>query len=291
MRGSTTLDEGGATATGWSDAGDRDASATPRPSGERTIHVASFNIQTGISTSSYRDYITGSWRHIWPSTKRLPNLNRIAQLLRPFDLVGLQEVDGGGARSGNIVQTQYLAEHAGFTYWHNQINRRIGTIALHSNGLLSRLRPDHIHDYKLPGLPGRGAMLVRFGREPEAALYLCVLHLALGQRARMKQIEFVADLVGKLPNLILMGDLNCEPNSPELRLLTANTQLADPMLELKTFPSWRPQKMLDHILVTGNLGVTSVRVLNFPCSDHLPIAMEIALPQSVAAADALSQSA
>ena len=245
------------------------------------VRLASFNIQTGISTSCYRDYITGSWRHVWPSSKRLPNLNRIAHLLRPFDLVGLQEVDGGGARSHHIVQTQYLAEHAGFAFWHNQINRRFGNIALHSNGLLSRFRPDSLHDYKLPGLPGRGALLARFGRDPQQSLHLCILHLALGRRARLRQIRFISERIRNIPHLVLMGDLNCEPNSPELQLLTASTQLCDPMCEVKTFPSWRPQKMLDHILVTPSLMVRKVRVLDFACSDHLPIAMEIQLPDSL----------
>lgn len=245
------------------------------------LRLASFNVQTGINTSCYRDYLTGSWRHIWPSSKRLPNLNRIAHLLRPFDLVGLQEVDGGGARSHHIVQTQYLAEQGGFAFWHNQVNRRFGNIALHSNGLLSRFRPDLVHGYKLPGLPGRGALLARFGKDPMQALYLCILHLALGRRARLRQIRFISELIRDFPHLILMGDLNCEPDSPELQLLTASTQLDDPMCEVKTFPSWRPQKMLDHILVTPSLSVRKVRVLDFACSDHLPIAMEIELPDSV----------
>ncbi|HUL11646.1 MAG TPA: endonuclease/exonuclease/phosphatase family protein [Methylococcaceae bacterium] len=251
------------------------------PVGQRSLKLASFNIQTGISTSSFREYITGGWRHIWPSDKRIPNLNRIAQLLKPFDIVGLQEVDGGGARSHHIVQTEYLAERAGFSYWHNQVNRRVGNIALHSNGLLSRVKPDFIHDYKLPGLPGRGALLARFGAAVDEALYLCILHLALSRRARLKQLAFVSELIHDLPHVILMGDLNCEPHTPELKYLTAATRLCDPVSEIKTFPSWRPHKMLDHILVTPELRVENVRVLNFIGSDHLPIAMEITLPEAL----------
>ena len=245
---------------------------------EQSLRLASFNIQTGISTSSYGDYVTGSWRHILPSSRRIPNLNRIAEVLKPFDVVGLQEVDGGGARSRHVVQTQYLADRAGFSYWHNQINRRIGNIALHSNGLLSRIRPDFVHDYKLPGLPGRGALMARFGDAKEQALYVCILHLALSRRARLKQLAFVVELIKDLPHVIVMGDLNCEPNSPELLMLTKATELTDPICELGTFPSWRPHKMLDHILVTSSLRVEQVRVLDFACSDHLPIAMDIRLP-------------
>jgi endonuclease/exonuclease/phosphatase family metal-dependent hydrolase len=254
----------------------------PAEAHPRRLRLASFNIQTGISTASYRDYVTGSWRHIWPSQKRLPNLARIAQLLKRFDIVGLQEVDGGGARSHNIVQTQYLAEHAGFPHWYNQVNRRFGNIALHSNGLLTRFRPDVVHDYKLPGLPGRGALLARYGKPGRQSLHLCVLHLALSQRARLRQLAFVAELIHDLPHVVLMGDLNCDLNSPEIKLLTATTRLCDPACEIGTFPSWRPQRMLDHILVTSSLSVRHVHAINFTCSDHLPIAMEIELPEGLA---------
>jgi endonuclease/exonuclease/phosphatase family metal-dependent hydrolase len=252
------------------------------PMPHRRLKLASFNIQTGISTSSYRDYITGGWRHIWPSRKRLPNLDRIARFLKPFDIVGLQEVDGGGARSHNIVQTQYLAENAGFGHWYNQVNRRIGNLALHSNGLLSRVRPHSVHDYKLPGLPGRGALLARYGGAGGPSLYVCVLHLALSRRSRLKQLAFVSELIHDLPYAVVMGDLNCEPGSPELKLLTRETRLCDPACEINTFPSWRPHKMLDHILVTPGLRVDHVHVVNLTCSDHLPITMEVELPEELA---------
>ncbi len=246
----------------------------------RRLRLASFNIQTGINTASYRDMITGSWRHVWPSRKRLPNLNRIAQLLKPYDIVGLQEVDGGGLRSHKIVQTQYLAEHGGFPHWHNQINRRMGPIAMHSNGLLSRIKPYEILDYKLPGLPGRGAVLARFGQShtPQKSLSVCVVHLALSQRARMRQLDFVAELLGHHPHAVVMGDFNCEPCSPELQRLTRSTELCDPACVVHTWPSWQPQRMIDHILVTPSLGVEHLKALHFACSDHLPIAMDIVLP-------------
>lgn len=253
----------------------------PVPAHPRRLRLASFNIQTGISTASYRDMITGSWRHVWPSGKRQPNLNRIAQVLRPFDIVGLQEVDGGGLRSRGIVQTQYLAEHGGFPHWHNQVNRRMGRIALHSNGLLSRLKPHSLHDYKLPGLPGRGAVLARYGRHREEALHVCVLHLALTRRARMIQLGFVGELLKGLPHAIVMGDFNCDPESPELRLLTQATLLCDPASVVHTWPSWQPRRMIDHILVTPSLRVEHMQALHFPCSDHLPIAMDILLPEGL----------
>ncbi|NJD05392.1 MAG: EEP domain-containing protein [Methylococcaceae bacterium] len=238
----------------------------------RRLRLASFNIQTGLSTSGYHEYLTGGWRHLFPSDRRIPNLHRIAQLLGGFDIVGLQEVDGGGLRSHQIVQTQYLAQHASFPYWHNQINRRIGRLALHSNGLLSRLKPAAIEDYPLPGLPGRGAILVRFG-SGSSVFHLCVLHLALSRRARMRQLGFVAELLARRERVMVMGDFNCEPDSRELQMLVRTADLQDPVRELKTFPSWRPRRMLDHILVGKAWEVEHVRVLDCRYSDHLPVAM------------------
>jgi len=260
--------------------------SSPAPSageagGGLHLKLASFNIQTGINTAAYHEYVTGVWRHILPSSRRIPNLNRIAKLLAPFDLVGLQEVDGGGFRSHFIVQTEYLAHHGGFAHWHNQINRRFGNIALHSNGLLSRFKPASVDDYALPGMPGRGLLMARFGQPGKDALHLCVLHLALSRNARLKQLAFVAELIAGLPHVILMGDLNCAQDSPEIRFLTRTTHLCDPVCEAKTFPSWKPRLMLDHILVTPEIRVDKLHALNFPCSDHLPIAMDVRLPEGV----------
>ena len=259
-----------------------DGAAPPQPpaaaAGGVRLKLASFNIQTGINTAAYHEYLTGGWRHLLPSSRRLSNLNRIAALLAPFDLVGLQEVDGGGSRSHFIVQAEYLARQAGFPHWHNQVNRRFGNIALHSNGMLSRFKPHSVADYHLPGMPGRGALIARFGARPEDALHVCVMHLALSRRARLKQLAFVGELIHGLPHVVLMGDLNCPHDSPEIRLLIGATRLCDPRCEIKTFPSWRPRVMLDHILVTPEIRVDKLRALNFPCSDHLPIAMDVTLP-------------
>ncbi|XSG85569.1 MAG: endonuclease/exonuclease/phosphatase family protein [Methylohalobius sp. ZOD2] len=246
----------------------------------RTLKLASFNIQTGIHTRRYEDYLFKSWQHLWPSDKRLTTLERIAGFLRSFDIVGLQEVDGGGSRSHYVVQTEYLARQAGFPYWHNQVNRRIGRVALHSNGFLSRMRPDSVHATPLPGLPGRGAIWAHFGQEEEGLL-VCVLHLALSPRARRRQLDFVAEYIADTDHVIVMGDLNCGSKAPELRRFLARTGLVDPVPHLRTFPSWQPLRKLDHILISPNLTVKQIQAYDFVCSDHLPIGMEFTLPAAL----------
>jgi endonuclease/exonuclease/phosphatase family metal-dependent hydrolase len=248
------------------------------PPGQR-LRLLSYNIQVGIASTRYRDYLTASWKHVFPHPQIYDNLTRIAQAISGFDIVALQEVDAGSLRSSFINQTEYLAKRADFPFWHHQTNRRIGNIARHSNGLLSRFQPTEIHEHKLPGLmPGRGVMLVRYGNK-ENPLVLLVLHMALGQRARLRQFQFVADLANHYEHVVLMGDLNCQPDSPEMQFLLRETDLEEPCHGLKTFPSWRPARTIDHILTSSSLHVHDVHVLQHKLSDHLPLAMEIILPE------------
>lgn len=252
-----------------------------QPQSERTLRLLSYNIQVGIGGSRLRDYVTKSWKHILPHAQTYENLDQIAHIASAYDVVALQEVDAGSLRSSFINQTEYLAHKALFPYWKHQLNRNLGHIAKHSNGLLSRFKPEEITHLKLPGvIPGRQAMVVRYG-SVENPLILVIMHLALGQRARQRQISSVCDIIGHYEHVILMGDLNCQPDSREMNYLLKQTQLCEPTHDLKTFPSWRPKKRIDHILVTPSLKVNDVHVLDYPYSDHLPIAMNIQIPENV----------
>lgn len=247
----------------------------------RHVRLLSYNVQTGIASANYRHYFTNSWRHLVPHAGRQLNLDRIASSgLGAFDIVGLQEIDAGSIRTSFINQARYLAERAEFPFWHLQTNRRLGNLARHSNGVLSRLRPREVADYKLPGLPGRGALLARFGRR-DHYLALFVVHLALGRRARARQLDFLAELASEHRNVVMMGDFNCTVDSPELRRLVRSTELFIPEEELHTYPSWRPLRRIDHILVSPTIEVRHAYVPQWIFSDHLPIAMEVGVPDEI----------
>lgn len=248
--------------------------------GRQALRLLSFNIQTGVETRDFHEYVTKSWKHLLPLRERISNLNRIASLVQSYDLVGLQEVDSGSLRTGFLDQTEYLAHRARFPYWYRQVNRSLGKIAQHSNGVLSRIRPHSVDEHKLPGLRGRGAMLVELqtNREP---LLICIMHLALGKRARRLQLGYISELVGEYSQLVVMGDFNCGIDSRELRELVETTHLQLPTEELMTFPSWRPNRKFDHILISPPLHLEKTRVLEHTHSDHLPICVEIGLPEGV----------
>lgn len=245
------------------------------------LRILSFNIQTGITTTKYHQFFTRAWKHVLPHPTRLRNLDRIADMVNEFDVVGLQEVDAGSFRSGYINLTEYVAQKAGFPFWYDQTNRKFGGIARHAIGVLSRYKCNEIVEHRLPGpIPGRGALSVRFGHGEDSLLVL-IIHLALGKRTRLQQLDYIAEQVNSARHVILMGDMNFLSESPEMEFLINRTLMREPIHGMHTWPSWRPNRNIDHILVTPTVQVDRVRVLDFPVSDHLPIAMDVTLQEGV----------
>ncbi len=246
-------------------------------SGDR-IRLLTFNIQVGIATEAYRHYLTRSWQHLLPHAQRSDNLDRIAQLLAEYDVVALQEADGGSLRSGFVNQVQYLAERSDFPYWRQQLNRNFGRLAQHSNGILSRYRPLDVQEHKLPSLiPGRGAIVAQYGNELDPVV-LVLMHLSLSKKAQNRQLGYIRDLVSQYRHVVLMGDMNAHADQLLSRSPLKQTDLVPLPETAHSFPSWRPEKALDHILVSPTLRVHDAQVISYPVSDHLPIGMEIELP-------------
>jgi len=245
------------------------------------LRLLSFNIQAGTSTARYHHYVTHSWRQVLPHAKRVENLDSIAQLVSPFDMVALQEVDSGSLRSGYIHQSRYLANHAGMPFWCHQSNRKVGTVAYAGNGFLSRFEPDSVEEHRLPGIiPGRGSLLVRFG-DGYDGLDIAVVHLALGKRARALQLRFLARELDSSRHLVVIGDFNTQVDTPHVMELCETLALKAPTRGLATYPSWQPQRAIDHILVSETLQAGTAEVLDVTFSDHCPVALEINLPKNL----------
>ena len=246
------------------------------------LRLVTYNVQIGIACRRYRHYLTHSWKHVLPHAQSLDNLDSIARLVNAFDVVALQEVDAGSFRSLFVNQIEFLAQRGGFPHWYCQTNRNLGKFAQHSNGLLSRFAPTDIVEHRLPGLiPGRGLIEVHYG-DSANPLVLLMVHLGLGKRARMRQILYIARLVNRHRHVVVMGDFNCHPGSDEMRLLLDCAELCRPDGHMPTFPSWRPNRSIDHVLVSPSIGIDDVRVLQHPVSDHLPIGVDIRLPAGLA---------
>lgn len=242
-----------------------------------SLRLLSYNIQGGIETQAYHHYFIRSWQHLLPYRRKQENLDKIASVIKDYDIVALQETDAGSLRTNFMNQTEYLAKKAHFPFWFDQVNRNMGKLAQHSNSLLCKTNPHSVVEHKLPGLiPGRGALVVRFKIDGQE-LVVIVAHLALGKLARMRQLKFISKLINSEEHVILMGDLNCESDSAEMQYLLGETHLSKPQQYQDTFPSWQPKRNIDHILVSHGVEVIGVSVLPRGISDHLPVAMDIQL--------------
>ena len=247
---------------------------------KRRLRLLSANIQAGSSTRGYGDYVARSWSHVLPAGNKRGALDTIAELAGRHDIVGLQEADPGSLRSGFTNQTHYLAERAGFAYWSHQPNRSVAGVASSANGLLSKLEPRLVEDHPLPGrVKGRGVLTATFG-DGRDALTVAVAHLSLGSQSRRSQIDFIADILAGLPHAVLMGDFNCDPEQPEMQQLYRKTRQQPPDRCVPTFPSWRPQRAIDHMLVTPALALATMQALPAAQSDHLALSVELDVPET-----------
>lgn len=250
----------------------------PQASPGGTLRLLSLNIQFGLRSSRYAHYVTQAWRHMLPTRGTRAMLDRIALLAAPYDLVALQEADAGSLRTARLNQVAHLAERAGFPHWHAAVTRDLAPFAQHCLGCLSRWPLRNVRYHALPGLlPGRGALEVEIQPPGREALRLVIVHLSLGRRARARQLDFVAHLIRDRTDTVVLGDLNCDTAE-----LTAHDGIRDSGLRgvhdsQHTFPSWRPLRALDHILVTPTVDVIDAQVLEERVSDHLAIASEIRL--------------
>ncbi len=260
----------------------RATAPAPATVAERRLRLLSCNILAGGSVQRYHEYVTRSLHGVLPGRSKLDNLDRLAELLPQFDVVGLQEADAGSLRSGFLNQTRYLAETAGMPFWSHQPNRPMARLAHSANGLISRLEPHSVLDYPLPSrIPGRGALLARFG-DGDDALAVMIAHLSLSAPARARQLAFIGEVLADFPHAVLMGDLNTEAHSNEMRQLFAKCRLQPPEQPMPTFPSWKPRRALDHILTSADIQLDKVWTLPQAFSDHLPLAAEIRMPAHIA---------
>lgn len=244
--------------------------------GKARLRLLSFNMQAGMGFDASHHYVTRSLRNILPHRRQHEQLERIAHLIGQYDVVALQEVDGGSLRSGYTHQLAHLAEKAGFPWWFQQVNRDLGHLGQFSNGLLSRQSPLAVEAHALPGLKGRGIIVSRFGQGDSSLLVLNV-HLALSMKARFHQFAYIHRVIADAPHVVLMGDLNC--THEELRRSPIGDRKWQWLEEeLHTYPSWKPQRQIDHILVSDRLTVHSIQVLEERLSDHRPLAVELELP-------------
>jgi endonuclease/exonuclease/phosphatase family metal-dependent hydrolase len=236
------------------------------------------------------------------------DVERVAAVIaasRP-DIVALQELDVGRARTRNVDQAHALAQLLGMkSHFHAAMHVEEEQ---YGDAILTALPERLVRAAALPGYPR-----VR-GLEPRGALWVAVdlgngielqvinTHLGLVPQEQQRQ---AAALLGEKWLLsegftapaVLLGDFNATPYSQTYRMLHTvmrDAQAGRRVSPTSTFPSRFPFMRIDHVFLAGEVEVKSVsspydaraRV----ASDHLPLVvdLEVRIPAAVepAAADA-----
>ena len=205
------------------------------------------------------------------------------------DIVALQEVDVGRARTGRVDQAHEIARRLGMT---SRFNAAL-TVEEEQYGdaILTHLPERLIKAGALPGyaplkrLEPRGALWVALESGPGQEIQVLNTHLGLVPREQQSQAralvgpQWLAGSARRDP-VILVGDLNATPRSQVYRILTG--ELADAyrsrssgQARLATFPAGMPILRIDHVLISAGLRIKSFRAVNTPlarlASDHLPL--------------------
>lgn len=249
-----------------------------------TLKLLTYNVQVAMPSHGAKHYLLNSWHHFLPHPKRNRNLKQIAEVIRPFDVVALQELDAGSIRSRYVNHVDFLAEECAFPFAQEQTTRTFGPFARHAKGLLSRYPIHNTNHYILPSaVPGRGVTTFCIGNEKDP-LFIVNVHLSLAKRVQAKQLQFILELTEKYDHVVIMGDFNMSPKQ-----LFASTfdpkKLHVALIDAPTYPSWDPKKQLDYILLSHSLKVKQAGILQCAFSDHLPMYAEIELPPSFFSVD------
>jgi endonuclease/exonuclease/phosphatase family metal-dependent hydrolase len=217
---------------------------------------------------------------------------RIAQVLAALepDIVALQELDVGRARTGGVDQAHEIARRLDMACHFNAAltveEERYG------DAILTRFPERLVQVGPLPGHPGIRAL------EPRGALWVevvvdgapvQVINTHLGLVPKEQQIQ-ARHLAGpgwlKHPHCfgpkILLGDFNATATSVVYRTflggLTPARALAPIKTPTATFPSPLPVLRIDHLFVSAEIRVSDVFAPFAPltrvASDHLPLVMD-----------------
>ena len=231
------------------------------------MKLLTWNIQAGIGTSRYRDYLLRAHLQLVHAPSKTRTLENIAREIAPYDVVCLQEVDLGGRRAGYRSQVEDIAELSGHDHVAVQENRRIPGISRHGNAILSRWPIANVHDLKLPGrVTGRGCLVAEIAGRHD--LTVACLHLSLGASDQHLQLGAVAQALSGAPSWAALGDFNCGARSAPFEAFREATGARLHRPAPPTFPAWRPTRDFDHIVIGGDVLLTNYQCEPATFSDH-----------------------
>ncbi len=264
----------------------------------QSLNVGCYNIAHG------RGGQTGAGN--WDGGNKIVKINRIKQIaqilkMNKLDIVVLNEVDFSCVWSGQVDQAMIIAQEAGYNYIVEQRNMDIAIpfISLKfGNAILSKYP---VSDINFLNYPKTSTLLeVLFSGEKkgmgcivhlpdQSSVKVIAVHLSVKRESvRIASAKIILDLYRKSSHpIIIMGDFNTaikgfpyyyvdDRGNNTIELLTNNKLTTLPKslpinTQDLTFPSDKPDRIIDWILVSSPWKIKERKVLSSNLSDHLPV--------------------
>jgi endonuclease/exonuclease/phosphatase family metal-dependent hydrolase len=241
--------------------------------------------------------VTYNVRRCVGNDRRL-DVARMADVLAALepDIVALQELDVGRARTGHVDQAYEIAralEMACHFHPAMRVEKELYGDAILSAHPEKLIQAGPLPGYaRLPQLEPRGALWIEVELEGRT-LQVINTHLGLVPREQQLQARFLAGASWlEHPRCtgpkILLGDFNATGTSVVYRTLTAKLEaarnLAPRRTPTATFPSQLPVLRIDHLFVSPEIRVRDLfapfDALTRVASDHLPLVMDFEIAAS-----------
>lgn len=204
------------------------------------------------------------------------------------DILGLVEVDTGSVRAKGKDEARFFRdglEMKGFDEavkydkkGYRMIYNWIPVVRKQSIALLSKFKIENIKHHILHR--GIKNIVIEATVHCPKKVTILLAHLALGRKARRKQLYELATIVNGIENpVILMGDFNTFKGESEIDEILARTRLKyksklNNNVEAYTQPTFKPSRVLDYVLTSNKIKINKYQVLNMPFSDHLPLLVD-----------------
>jgi endonuclease/exonuclease/phosphatase family metal-dependent hydrolase len=253
----------------------------------RTIRIMTWNVSTGSQ---------------WKSIVKFGRSQEV-------DIIGLQEVDNNFRESTRSLDAcKAIGDALGFyTVYCPSIEISLGDSARqYGNCIVSKhpimkhrrylLNPEAVWDGKTAETEPR-TLLHATIRILDADLHFMTLHLAYSRGfiysdSRMRQVQKVIDVIERNSSypIVLLGDFNALPNSPEIAEIEQYLENTDKKGRTKTwttrdscFQGWYVPKGLkykvDYIFVSKSISYQIVKIPRTDISDHVPIVLDISFTE------------
>lgn len=226
------------------------------------------------------------------------SLEAIITVLRATcaEIIGIQEVDKNWSARSNWqdqeeIITKELNMHSVFSptlteppVGKSKLARRYGILLLSKFPILKKkLHLMYVNNNPAVTYNGnhltepRSIIQAKIGLDSRQSVWVICTHLSPGnQKERLRQTGKLKEIIQSTSGpLILMGDLNAKPHSEELSILKKHLQ--DPSVGKGFVTGPKDNKAQIDYILTRNLAMDDIRVIESDASDHRPLLAHIKL--------------